>query len=165
MEKQDVSKILSRVKANYPEFIVDDYKIDEWFKELKNYDLADVMEKLEQHMRSEQYGRRPPMIYFLTNYLVTSKEKSNKQDYYVRCQICRKTVGLNDYDSHYGKCNSIEYIARQYKRFKNQTVNKDVLLTYDDDKFNKLYNEVLKLVYQSTDDKEEKEKVGKILDE
>ena len=68
MEKKDVIKIMTRIKKNYNEFINDDYTINEWFKELKDYDFEDVMKKIEEHLRSEQYGSKPPRVYFLTKY-------------------------------------------------------------------------------------------------
>ena len=69
MERKQVVDLLKRIKYNYNEFIVDDYTITEWYKELKDYELEDVMDKLDQHFRSEQYGKQPPKVYFLTKYL------------------------------------------------------------------------------------------------
>ena len=54
MERKQVVDLLKRIKYNYNEFIVDDYTITEWYKELKDYELEDVMDKLDQHFRSEQ---------------------------------------------------------------------------------------------------------------
>ena len=69
MELKDVKIILKRIQVNYPNFIVDSYVQSEWYRELKDYCLEDVMQKLEQHFRSEQYGNSIPKVYFLKKYL------------------------------------------------------------------------------------------------
>ena len=69
MELKDVKMVLKRIQVNYPNFIVDGYVQSEWYRELKDYCLEDVMQKLEQHFRSEQYGNSIPKVYFLTKYL------------------------------------------------------------------------------------------------
>ena len=54
MELKDVKVILNRIKVNYPTFVNDDYTRTEWYKELKDYSLDDVMEKLEQLRRNTE---------------------------------------------------------------------------------------------------------------
>lgn len=163
MEKKDVETLLKRIKYNYNEFRIDDYTMVEWYKELKDYSLEDVMEKLEQHFRSEQYGNSVPKVYFLTKYLTKEKEKGLNKAYYVRCQYCNASVLLSDYDKHSSRCRSIKYIQKQANKYANAEIDEEELRALDDESFNNYYNKVLKIVEKHTMESNEKRIIGKIL--
>ena len=74
MEKKQVIEFMDRIKSHYQEFIIDDFKIKEWYDELKDYSYEDVNKKLDEHLRSEQYGNFIPKVYFLTKFLTKEKE-------------------------------------------------------------------------------------------
>lgn len=155
MELKDVKTILTRIKVNYPNFVNDDYTRSEWYKELKDYSLDDVMEKLEQHFRSEQYGNQIPKVYFLTKYLTKEKEKNIKQDIMVRCQLCGKGVDLDEYDKHYNRCSSIEYLNKQSIKYFNKEIDKEKYFLIDDETFQEKYDKVLNYVLHNTDNLDE----------
>ena len=75
MELKDVKLILKRIQSYYPSFIIDDFKTKEWYNELKKFDYDDVNKKLEEHMRSADYGTYEPKLFYLTKYLKTKEEK------------------------------------------------------------------------------------------
>lgn len=158
MELKDVKTILTRIKVNYPNFVNDDYTRSEWYKELKDYSLDDVMEKLEQHFRSEQYGNQIPKVYFLTKYLTKEKEKDKKKEIYIKCQLCDRTINLDDYDKHYDRCSSIDYLDNQYFKYFNKRLEenqKQQLYLVSSDIFNEKYDKMLKYILSHTNDKDE----------
>lgn len=158
MELKDVKTILTRIKVNYPTFVNDDYTRSEWYKELKDYSLNDVMEKLEQHFRSEQYGNSIPKVYFLTKYLKKEKEKNKEIDGLLQCQLCKQFVDYKDYEDHYDRCSSIDYLDNQYfKYFKKRLEEnkKQQLYLVSSDIFNEKYDKMLEYILSHTDDKEE----------
>lgn len=161
MERKDVSTIMKRIKSHYQEFVVDDFKLEEWYKELKDYSLDDVMEKLEQHFRSEQYGNQIPKVYFLTKYLVKESEKNKKKEIYVRCQLCGKTVSLDDYDKHYDRCSSIEYLNRQSIKYFDKEIDKEKYFLIDQDTFDEKYDKVLQYVLSHTKSEDEINNISK----
>ena len=57
MTIQETKQFMTRIKQHYQEFVIDNYKIDEWYKELKSYDYDEVNKKLDEHLRNEQYGQ------------------------------------------------------------------------------------------------------------
>lgn len=158
MELKDVKTILTRIKVNYPTFVNDDYTRSEWYKELKDYSLNDVMEKLEQHFRSEQYGNQIPKVYFLTKYLKKEKEKNKEIDGLLQCQLCHQFVDYKDYEDHYDRCSSIDYLDNQYfKYFKKRLEEnkKQQLYLVSSNIFNEKYDKMLEYILSHTDDKEE----------
>lgn len=149
MERKDVTTILKRIKSNYSEFILDDYTISEWYRELKDYDIDDVMRKLEDHFRNEQYGKYPPKVYFLTKYLTKTKEKHEKENLILTCPICGRQFEEEKFDKHYGRCSSIEYIVKANKEYFDKDINKEDLYNISDEVFDKAYYMFCKRVYES----------------
>lgn len=163
MEKKDVETLLKRIKYNYNEFRIDDYTMVEWYKELKDYSLEDVMDKLEQHFRNEQYGNSVPKVYFLTKYLVKEKEKKSIQQLNVRCQYCNEVVKFEDYDKHSSRCRSIKYIQKQALKYAGREIDEEELRMLDDQSFEAYYNKVLAIVDNNTKDDTEKRIIRKLL--
>ena len=163
MELKDVKTILKRVEINYPNFLNDTYTQAEWYKELKDYALEDVMEKLEQHFRSEQYGNSIPKVYFLTKYLKKESEKNIVKQYNVRCQYCNEVVSLEEYDKHCAKCRSINYIQKQALKYAGREIDREELLMLDDESFEQYYNKVLGIVERQTKEPSEKRIIRKLL--
>ena len=79
MTKEQTKNLFRRIKSHYQEFTVDDFKVDEWYKELKDYDYDDVTKRFELHLNSEDYGQVIPKLWFLKKGLITIGEKKESQ--------------------------------------------------------------------------------------
>ena len=159
MERKEVQILMKRIKNNYSEFVIDDYAVSEWYKELKDYSLEDVMNKLEQHFRSEQYGNQPPKVYFLTKFLIKAKDK-NKNDLdniKVRCQICGKIIKYSEYKAHYERCLSVDYLNAKNKEYFDKEIDKEKYRNMDEKEFKQKYDKFCEFVLERTNDAEEKE--------
>lgn len=163
MTREETKDFLRRIKQHYQEFTVDDYKINEWHSELKNYDVDDVHKKLEEHLRSEQYGQTIPKVYFLTKYLKTTNEKQiqDKVDYYCSCTICGKYFKLSEYDKHFDRCSSVEFINKQCMDMKDTEIDKEKYFNMSDEEFNAFYDKLLKIVYSNLKDEMQKSAIRK----
>lgn len=139
MNRDQVKKLFKRIQSNYPNFVVDDFKITEWAKELKDYDEADVHKKLEEHMRSEQYGNQEPKVYFLTKYLTKISDKNRQYEYIVNCNLCGKEMSLEEYEAHYEICLSIKTLQKWIKEKNGTDVTYDELASLDRATFEKVY--------------------------
>ncbi|MFA5407987.1 MAG: hypothetical protein WC343_04370 [Bacilli bacterium] len=117
MTKKEVINFMARIKSHYQEFVIDDYKTSEWYKELEHYDNEDVNKKLDQHLKSQEYGLQIPKLFFLTNYLKTTKQKQVQSKGQIQCKFCEEYVDIEDFDSHYEKCMRINYIDKQADKF------------------------------------------------
>ena len=155
MEIQETIKTMERIKQHYQDFIIDDYKIDEWHSELCKYDFKEVNQKIDQHMRSEQYGQYIPKIYFLTRDLKTLEQKAEKKEYTVICPHCRAYMDYEKYDRHIERCNSVEFMQQQCDRFNLKPIDKEHFRKMPQVQFDEYYNKVLDLIYRkATDEKE-----------
>lgn len=160
MNKKEVATLLKRIQIHYPSFIVDDFAIDEWYKELKDYSLEDVNEKLEQHLRNEEYSKSIPKMYFLTKFITKVQDKGKDHKYYLFCPICNECVRGENFDTHYGRCNSTRYIIKQTKKYLNKDLNRDVLMNMQEEEFNEKYDKLLKIIQRGTDDQREEDIIG-----
>lgn len=159
MTIQETSQLMERIKQHYQEFIIDDYKIDEWFKELSKYDYSEVNNRLDQHLRSEQYGQNIPKLFFLTKNLLTLEQKESHSEYIVICSICRQRMKFQEYEKHFSRCSSIEFLEQQAKKYELNNFNKDVFKKMAQVEFDRIYDKVLKYVYANTKDENEKKRI------
>ncbi len=155
MEKKEVQFLIKKIKNNYNEFNYDEYTVTEWFKELKDYDFNDVLQKIDEHLRSERYGNKPPRVYFLTKGLIKTKDKIKREGIKIRCSICGESVLLNDFDKHFDRCSSVKYLNDQNKKYFGKEIDKDKYMNMDDREFNYKYDKFCEYVLQNTNNKKE----------
>ncbi|MEG1506510.1 MAG: hypothetical protein RR478_03320 [Bacilli bacterium] len=153
MDLKEVSDILKRISSHYNSFIIDDFKKKEWYRELKDYDYDDVNFALEKHLKNSEYGQYEPKLYYLTKFLKKKSEKGKEEILFTNCQLCGVLLNYNDYNSHYKRCSSITWIAKQWEKYKSDTnVNFSKLGTMSDEEFDKYYDNIIQYVYDNTND-------------
>ena len=138
MRKKELINFMSRIKAHYQDFDVNDFKIDEWFEQLKEYDIEDLNNKLDSHVKGE-YGDIPPRINYLVSGLIKSVNKGATPSYIVECPMCHCDVSIQRLDNHYARCSAINYLSNKCEKFYHAKINKQALYVMDDDKFEKVY--------------------------
>ena len=143
MTIKETNQFMERIKSHYQEFIVDDFKIKEWHKELSKYDLEDVNQKLDEHLKSSEYGEYIPKLFFLTKYLIPTKDKGKIKHYVVKCQLCNCDIPDSEYDEHYKRCSSASTIVRDMKKYFNLTINYQKLMLMKSAEFENIYNKYL----------------------
>ena len=153
MTIQETSKLLKRIKQHYQDFVVDEYKTEEWFGELKKYDVEDVNKKLEEHLKNEQFGRTIPKVYFLIKNLKTieEKQKLENQIEFVYCPLCRTKIQTLDFELHFERCSSVNYVMKQYEKYFEKKLNWQNLMNMSEEEFSKKYYKLLKYVQKSTE--------------
>ena len=50
MTKVEVIHFMEKIKAYYSNFSMKDYVVNEWYDKLKQYDVDDVYQKLDEHL-------------------------------------------------------------------------------------------------------------------
>lgn len=139
MREDEVYKLLSRIRIYYQNMSKSDDVNDEWYKILKNYDTADVLEGLERYLKDEKNRTRIPMPQDLIVGLITlDKKEKLKNDYLVDCNLCHKTMFLSQYNNHYGRCLTITSLVKIY-RDKGETMSYEELNTFTTERLNKFY--------------------------
>ena len=143
MNKKETIHFMERVKSHYQEFIIDDFKISEWYGKLKDYDAEDVNKKFDDHLSSEEYGEYIPKIFFLTKYLTPSKEKGIVKRYTVACPKCGISIPDEEFENHTKRCCEASTIVRDFKKYFNKNLQKRKLMELDDEEFEELYQNYL----------------------
>lgn len=158
MTRTEVRNFLTRIQSHYPEFIVDDFKLSEWYSELKKYDAEDINIKLEKHIGNEEYGRFAPKLFNLTKFLKTNEERQQNITWLLKCEKCGRIFKNTDYTSHYDICVLIATMVRDLKKYFNQDISREKLEELSQAKLYELYNKyvdkMLSSEFVSTDRKE-----------
>ena len=136
MTKNEVKTFMLRVKSYYQSFIIDEFKTNEWFNALKDYDNSEVNKKFEEHLQSETYGQYIPQINYLTKFLKkVGEKKETTADIFINCSICGKRLPLQEQENHYDRCHDIGYINWLSEKYRGKPINKDKYWELDDTAF------------------------------
>lgn len=127
MTKEEVYKIIKRIKANYSTFRDTDIDvIQEWCNRLSKYNYEEVLKKLEDYL---EYAKEPPLINDLTENLNKANQEF-KIDGYIICSKCgKKYETIEDADKCYERDLTLNQINKycnifnidKNKYFKNDT--------------------------------------------
>lgn len=146
MKRQEVLKFLQKIKVYYPSFSTDGQMVkDEWTRKLEPYDFDDCCMKLDEHLAGE-YQDRPPMPNWIIKYLKTSEEKKHSYEYYTVCPTCNVTLPLAHFEKHIRKCNSIEYVIKEMKKYFGQVISREKLEKLPEEQFWGKYNLMLQRI-------------------
>lgn len=161
MTLTETKNFMERIKFYYQEFVIDNLKVEEWHRQLKDYNNQEVNEKFEEHLRNENYCSQIPRIGFLIKYLIKEKDKAtnNANTIRVRCNLCGKGMALTEYDKHMERCNSVEYLNEQCLRLNDKEIDKKKYRTMDDETFKNIYDKVANKVLEISEDEEEKQRI------
>lgn len=111
MTKTETQKLTNTIKGYYnSQFFIDEFVINAWYEELKEYELQDAMEHIKKYLK--QYPDIPPKPHTFIKGLFTRQEKQKlaNEKYFIECNLCHKWMGMNEYDEHYGDCLTIDYL-------------------------------------------------------
>lgn len=161
MTRAELQNFMQKIKANYQEFSVEKYVIDEWYNRLKNFDLEDVNKKLEKHLHGE-YRKTVPRLNFIVDGLKTPAQKEAEQVIRVKCSYCGCALELKDLDRHIGRHNSIEYIKSR-EHYLGEDNNREELMNLTEVYFEKFYKQFLNDLYCVIEDGTEKERIEKLI--
>ncbi len=155
MTRKEVGELLNRIKSHYSTFKVDDYKMNDWLAQLKQYASEDVHKNFERHLKSEIYGDKEPRISFLISGLLTFEEKNSSKGIMVKCNLCGKITNLENFNNHYTRCSSVDYLNQQSVRFFNKTIDKTKFFNMSEIDFNRYYFQMINYVKEHVSDARE----------
>lgn len=160
MNYEEVTNLLELVSIHYKNFEVKEKTVYAWLDVLQSYDKNEVEQELKDAMMDKQFQYEPPKAYYLVRNLIKKYDKVDYSKQVVYCPICRRPLNQPDYDKHFDRCSSIEYIISQCKRFDaTMSKTKKELFEMSDSDFDKYYNTILRFVQKNTASKSEKERI------
>lgn len=119
MTLSKTEELLENIKAHYQNFSITENVVKEWYKVLADYSFSDVIEKLVDHLESDDY-KEVPQVYRLVKDLKTEEEKEKVNEInnkiLVCCNLCEDWMSMSEYESHYGRCLDIEYLVGASKK-------------------------------------------------
>lgn len=147
MNKAETSKLLNKIKGYYnSQFFVDSYVIDAWSDTMKPYDLEDAIEHLQTYLKT--YPEVAPKPHMFTKGLYTAEEKRRirNSEFTVNCNLCHRLMSLDEYDRHYDKCLSTQYLIKRIKEEKGVVPEYEEIYFLPKEKFEGLYQKYFKRV-------------------
>lgn len=161
MTYEEVVDLLDIISSFYKNFDITEEKIQAWLNVLQEYDKNEVNEVLKSAMAEDRFQNNLPTPYYLVRNLVKKYDKVNYKEQVVYCPICRRPLNQPQYEKHFDRCLSVEYILNQCKRFNTECrYSKKELYEMNETIFEEYYDTILKYVMNHTTDKSEKTRIG-----
>ena len=139
MTKGETNKLLNMIKGYYnSQFFIDEYVTRAWIEELKDYEYDDCENHLKKYLKENpEFAPKP---HTFTKGLLTREERQRlaNEKYFVECNLCHKWMGLNQYDEHYDRCLTINYLVSVAKQ-KGENITRKELEYCKDEVLDKLY--------------------------
>lgn len=157
MTVNNVKELLHRIDINYQtNFSRERETLDEWYKDLKNYDYFDVDKALDNHMKYSPYRNIAPKKWVLLQELRTIKQKESIKNIEEVCPFCLRNIKEEKFEKHYSRCLSIDFIDRNVKKYLNKKINYEKYFNMSEKELNDYFNKIAKIVYEKTKNPTEK---------
>lgn len=152
MKKSDVQELFKRIKSHYSSFDIDsDYRFKEWLNYLKDYDDVSINYQLDKWLKSD-YAKYEPKVDNLIRF--AKKEGQDNTVIYIRCQLCKQKMLLEDYDRHISRENSVDYMTKMAKKHLDKDIDYDKYMTMAQELFDEKYMKLLEVIKDKVDNVE-----------
>lgn len=140
MTRKETADFMERIRLHYPNrFIVDKIKINTWYNTLQNFSFDELNEKLERHLKNEEFSEKVPSLDFLVRY--ATPETHVEEDYIIECQKCGHFFeNRKEYHRHLDRCIKITTMVRDLKNYFELNIDRPKLETYNNLQVDELYN-------------------------
>ena len=142
MNKTQINELISLAQIYRPNFDVTPDVIKEWKTRLESYEYKDVFHSLEEWLKDSANDLRQPNPIVITKGLQTLKEKEEANNFLQGCPICGRYI--KDFDKHFDKCLSIDFISCNYQKYYNSNIDKGKLWNLPDNEFKEMYNKFIR---------------------
>lgn len=165
MTREEVKTIVDKIQVYRQTFLITNNVYQEWNRILEPYDYLDVDNKLNDFFQNgDNYGRYPD-AYQLVKRLTKVIDKSKNRGMVIGCKNCGRLLPIEEYDAHFDKCNSVDYLVRNYKKYYDKDLSLSKLWKLSDDKFWEMYWKFNEQIISSVEDEKEKNALLKAIDE
>ncbi len=151
------------INSCYPDFDTkDEDKLNAWADVLQQYEKDDVRKAFDLALSEERYQFKPPQVQYIVRNLIAKYDRVDFSKLVVYCKICGRMLNQSDYDKHFDRCSSVEYIIREYKKWYGKELDKKELYEMSDDDFKIRYLKLLNFIKNNTTNLDEKERISNI---
>lgn len=159
MNYQEVNELLDYLSVSY-KIETPTSMLNAWLDVLQEYDYEEVKNSLGEAMSEDRFQRTPPQVQYIVRNLIKKYDKVDYSKQVVYCPICRKPLNQPDYEKHFDRCSSVEYVIRESKKWFHRDLTKKFLFELSDEEFDLRYNKLLQYIYEHTTDESEKTRIG-----
>lgn len=141
----DEVKNFMRHISSYYKLGLEKWRIEEWYKTLKNYKKEDLYERFESHKNST--ATEAPKLLLLIEGL--EKIPESAKELICVCHFCGSQIAtercLTSIKQHEDRCRSIQYLKKIYRKYFNREIRDiEKLYEMDNQEFLLKHDEVLK---------------------
>ncbi len=170
MTIDETKKIIKKIKTFRPYFQTGNSTREEisfgkeWHKVFEEYNFSDVEKRLDKFLNNpDNYGKIPEAHYLVNTLTKITSKKDNLKGVTVMCPKCRKELSLDEFDTHFGRCSSVDYICKKSEKYFNQILSKEKLFALSDEEFEKKYIQFLENLKNKVESPHEKNNLEKIV--
>jgi hypothetical protein len=157
MNIEQVTEMLNYILSIYPKtFKFDKQMVNVWYNELQQYDYEDVKISLEELLKKDY----PPVLTQITKGLRKIYDKNNIEQATMLCPRCRKPLTKEEYDEHFDRCSSIDYMIRETKKWFKREITRKFLWSMSKEEFDIKYKNLLKYIKEHTLDEQESTRIS-----
>ena len=165
MTREESAFIVDKIQTHRQYFLITKNTYAEWGRILEPYDYADVDRKLNEFLENgDNYGKTPE-AYQLVKRLIKSVDKAKTYGMRIGCRNCGVMLAFDEYEFHFDKCNSIEYLVTNYEKIYDKKLNKDKLWKLPNKKFWEMYWKFNEQFVKVVEDKDIKKSLIKAIQE
>lgn len=165
MTREETKIIVDRVKANRQFFSITELVYSEWHRFMVDYDFKDISEQLDKFLLDFNGENRLPSAQELIKNCKTIIQKNeNKVDYKVFCSSCNKIINFKNYEQHLDKCNSINYIVENMKKYFKKNIDRRSLWQMNQQQFEKTYWNFCEQLYPLLEDGRDKKSLSNAIE-
>lgn len=139
MTREESTKIVDKIQIYRQSFLITNAVYSEWHRVLSDYDYDDVDGKLDEYFQNGDNFGRYPDVYYLTKYLKKHDEKLKVGVTYVRCHLCQKQFDEIEFEEHYERCSSVDYLCRMSEKHYAKKLNRTKMMNANKIDFEKYY--------------------------
>ena len=150
MNKNQINELINIVQIYRPNFELTPDVIKEWKTRLEPYEYIDVFKKLEEWLKDGANDLRIPNPINITKGLRTLKQKEEANNFLQACPICGRFI--KDFDKHFDKCSSVDFISTNYRKYYNSNIDKGRLWNLPENEFKEMYNKFVKQLVAKVED-------------
>lgn len=165
MTREEVKNLVDKIQVYRQSFLITNNVYQEWNRILEPYDYPDVDNKLNEFFQDgDNYGKYPD-AYQLVKHLTKTVDKLKNKGMLISCKNCGRFLSMEEYDAHFDKCNSVEYLVRNYKKYYNKNLSLSKIWKLPDDKFWEMYWKFNEQIIPLVTEEKEKNMLLKAIEE
>ena len=170
MTISETKEILNKIKTFRPFFqtgngtVTETEFLKEWHKVFEEYNYSDVEKRLNNFFDNpDNYGKIPEAHYLVNTLTKNTVKKDELNGAVVRCPRCNKEISFSEFDIHFTRCSSVNFVYQKAKQYFNQTLSKEKLFALSKEEFDDKYLQFIDKLKDKVNDPKERNRLNDLV--